>query len=210
MRAFIFSRSASRVAAGSTSSLLSTTMSRSLVISPITRHSAVWVWMPLPTSMTSSIRSMICAPPMIVRMSDAWPGQSTRVICICSCSEPCATRCAGTSITKEEKPRSSVMPRSLDCGLLSMDAVEATVESARVRDVLPESTCPSTPTLMFSVLPRPHGRGAAVMAAAEAANPPLHPLHRLEYTNQSALPDASSRLPDASSRLPDASKHWLQ
>ena len=47
----------------------------------MTRHSAVCVWMPLVTSITSTIRSMICAPPMIVRMSDAWPGQSTSVTC---------------------------------------------------------------------------------------------------------------------------------
>ena len=131
MRAFIRSRSCSRDASGSVSILFRTTMSVSLVISPMTRHcprdtrrkfnralgkveyvhahaclcatgespipclprvspcpetdwdhtSAVCVWMPFPTSIISIIKSIICAPPMIVRMSDACPGQSTSVTC---------------------------------------------------------------------------------------------------------------------------------
>ena len=52
---------------------------------------------------------------------------------------------------KDEKPRSRVMPRSLDCGCLSKAAVEPVVESARASDVLPESTCPRTPTLILRV-----------------------------------------------------------
>ena len=46
--------------------------------------SAVWVWMPFTASTTSSMMSMICAPPMIVRMREACPGQSTRVNCTAS------------------------------------------------------------------------------------------------------------------------------
>ena len=86
---------------------------------------------------------------MMVRMSEAWPGQSTSVICMRSYGS-CA-RCAGMSMMNDEKPRSSVMPRSLDCGCLSKAAVEPIVERARVSEVLPESTWPSTPTLMLSV-----------------------------------------------------------
>ena len=43
------------------------------------------------------------------------------------------------------------MPRSLLCGCLSKEAVDPMVERARERLVLPESTWPSTPTLMLSV-----------------------------------------------------------
>ena len=91
-----------------------------------------------------------CAPPMIVRMSEAWPGQSTRVICIAPASS-WPTSCSGNSVTNDEKPRSSVIPRSLLCGCLSKHAVEPMVESARERLVFPESTWPRMPTLMFSV-----------------------------------------------------------
>ena len=51
-----------------------------------------------------------------------------------------------------EKPRSSVIPRSLDYGLLSRLAVDVTVLSALHREVLPESIWPSTPMLMFRIL----------------------------------------------------------
>ena len=129
---------------------MSTMIILSFVISPITRHSAVCVWMPLFTSITRIIRSMICAPPMIVRMSEAWPGQSTRVICIAPASS-WPTSCSGSSVTNDENPRSSVIPRSLLCGCLSKHAVEPTVDSARERLVFPESTWPRMPTLMFSV-----------------------------------------------------------
>ena len=40
------------------------------------------VCMPLPASTTKIMRSIICAPPMMVRMRELWPGQSTSVICI--------------------------------------------------------------------------------------------------------------------------------
>eukprot|EP00965_Chrysotila_dentata_P201459 6180575-Pleurochrysis_carterae.AAC.1 len=97
----------------------------------MTRHSAVCVWMPLETSTTSTIMSMICAPPMIVRISEAWPGQSTSVIW--SRSYGSERKCSGSCVVNEEKPRSSVIPRSLLCGFLSNAAVEAEVLRARER-----------------------------------------------------------------------------
>ena len=75
------STKATRFSAGSRSVLLSTTSIELQTIWPMTRHSAVWVCMPLVASTTSTIRSMICAPPMMVLMREAWPGQSTRVTC---------------------------------------------------------------------------------------------------------------------------------
>jgi hypothetical protein len=39
-------------------------------------------------TMTSIIMSIICAPPMIVRISDACPGQSTSVNCTLSSDSP--------------------------------------------------------------------------------------------------------------------------
>ena len=63
------------------SSLFRTISSRSQQISPMMRHSAVWVWTPLTMSMTSIIMSMIWAPPIMVFISEAWPGQSTKVYC---------------------------------------------------------------------------------------------------------------------------------
>lgn len=51
---------------------------------------------PFVTSMTRIIVSMICAPPMMVRMRDAWPGQSTRVNCRDSCPNCCSCAGAGT------------------------------------------------------------------------------------------------------------------
>lgn len=50
---------------------------------------------------------------------------------------------------KEEKPKSSVIPLSFDCGLLSRLAVDATWVKTLQMEVLPESTCPNTPTLIF-------------------------------------------------------------
>ena len=50
-----------------------------VVISPMTIHSAVWAWIPFKQSITMMSMSMICAPPRIVRIRLAWPGQSTRV-----------------------------------------------------------------------------------------------------------------------------------
>ena len=44
-------------------------------------HSAVWACIPFVISMIKNIRSMIWAPPIIVLIKDACPGQSTRVNC---------------------------------------------------------------------------------------------------------------------------------
>ena len=79
IRLVTFSNFAARSSSGMQSILFSTMIMESVVISPITMHSAVWVWMPLLASITRIIMSMIWAPPMIVRMREAWPGQSTRV-----------------------------------------------------------------------------------------------------------------------------------
>jgi hypothetical protein len=56
--------------------------------------------------MTRAMISMIWAPPRIVRMSEACPGQSTRV-------KRWLEEPVGSEALKEEKPRSRVMPRSL-------------------------------------------------------------------------------------------------
>jgi len=74
---------------------------------------------------------MMWAPPMMVRMSEACPGQSTNVTCTtCSCSDDVAAAAAAAAAEEEEeeeeeedgvppgsrvswkveKPRSSVMP----------------------------------------------------------------------------------------------------
>lgn len=90
------------------------------------------VWMPRVTSTTNSIILMICAPPMIVLISDAWPGQSTKVTCSSSYGRCC--RWSGIGIAKEENPRSSVMPLSLLCGCLSIAAVESVVDKAATAD----------------------------------------------------------------------------
>lgn len=94
------------------------------------------------------------SPPMIVRMSEACPGQSTRVNCRLShCFwPPLPRRWSGRSTVKEEKPRSSVIPLSRDWGFLSKAAVDAVLLSALASEVFPLSTCPSTPTLKFNVL----------------------------------------------------------
>mmetsp|Transcript_85702 Transcript_85702/g.183684 ORF Transcript_85702/g.183684 Transcript_85702/m.183684 type:complete len:234 (+) Transcript_85702:140-841(+) len=67
-----------RAASGIMSTLFRMTTIWLARISATTRHSAVCGWMPLLASMTSAQMSMICAPPMTVRISEAWPGQSTR------------------------------------------------------------------------------------------------------------------------------------
>jgi hypothetical protein len=59
IRRLILSILSLRSSAGMRSTLLSTMMSESVVISPITMHSAVWVWIPLLMSTTSTIMSMI-------------------------------------------------------------------------------------------------------------------------------------------------------
>lgn len=55
----------------------------------------------------------------------------------------------GAGSTKPENPRSRVIPRSCDCGCLSNAAVDSSVLNARTSDVLPESTWPNTPMLIF-------------------------------------------------------------
>ena len=84
----VFSSRSSRWSSGNWSILLRITSMLSIRISPMTKHSAVCVWIPLETSMTSIMRSMICAPPMMVRINEAWPGQSTSVNCKVSNLEP--------------------------------------------------------------------------------------------------------------------------
>ena len=154
----IFSIAACLFPSGRRSVLFSTTTSFWQAICPITRHSADWVCIPLVTSMTSIIKSMIWAPPMMVRMREACPGQSTSVICSSapySGSVPCGAglRRSGSGTEKHEKPRSSVMPRSRLCGCLSKAAVEAVVLSARASAVLPLSMWPRTPTFTFTRRP---------------------------------------------------------
>lgn len=68
---------------------------------------------------------MICAPPMIVRMSDACPGQSTKVNCRYSYLIY-LSNLVGTLVKNAEKPRSRVMPLYCDCGFLSRLAVDVT------------------------------------------------------------------------------------
>lgn len=101
------------------------------------------------------MRSMIEAPPITVFIRLAWPGQSTRVNYIWSTPSSFSgsrwRNQSGMATTKAEKPRSRVIPRSFDWGLLSRDAVEVTVLRARQRDVLPESMWPSTPMLMLRI-----------------------------------------------------------
>ena len=55
--------------------LFRTTIIFEQVISPITRHSAVCVWMPLVMSTTKIIRSIIWAPPMMVLIREAETSQ---------------------------------------------------------------------------------------------------------------------------------------
>lgn len=130
------------------STLFITTISFLMNISAIIMHSAVWVWIPLLMSITKNIKSMIWAPPIIVLISEACPGQSTSVnwkyfyLSL-------ASSVSGTRVTNEENPRSRVIPLYLDCGLLSKLAVDATWVNTLHMDVLPESTWPRTPTLMF-------------------------------------------------------------
>ncbi len=138
----------------SRSVLLKATMSLSISISPSTIHSAVCVYISFWQSTTSTIRSIMLAPPITVFISEAWPGQSTSVNWMWSIalnfSGSFVFSHLGTSTTKALKPKSRVMPRSLDYGLLSKPAVLATVLSALHKLVLPESMWPNTPMFMFS------------------------------------------------------------
>mmetsp|Transcript_18936 Transcript_18936/g.52160 ORF Transcript_18936/g.52160 Transcript_18936/m.52160 type:complete len:260 (+) Transcript_18936:1349-2128(+) len=99
-----------RFASGIMSTLFKMMINWFARISATTRHSAVWACMPLFASTTSVHKSMICAPPMTVRISDACPGQSTRQNC--NVSKPSSLKCSGASVENDEKPRSRVIPRS--------------------------------------------------------------------------------------------------
>ena len=88
-------------------------------------------------------------PPITVFISDACPGQSTNVYCTTPC--PVCVRWLGTSTWTEEKPKSSVMPRSRLCGFLSKLAVLAVVLRTFDKLVLPLSTWPKTPTLKLNM-----------------------------------------------------------
>ena len=99
--------------------------------------------------------SMMLAPPIIVFIKDAWPGQSTRVNWMKSRESgiECFKRNQeGMRMMKAEKPRSSVIPRAYDCGFLSNPAVDAIVDRALHREVFPESICPRIPRLMLRIL----------------------------------------------------------
>jgi len=111
-------------------------------------HSAVWAWIPFVISIIKNIRSMIWAPPIIVLIKDAWPGQSTRVNCKYYSFILCSRR-VGTLVKKAEKPKSSVIPLSWDWGFLSRLAVDVTSLRIRHREVFPESTCPNTPIFIL-------------------------------------------------------------
>jgi len=111
-------------------------------------HYAVWVWIPFVTSITKKIISMIWAPPIIVFISDAWPGQSTSVNCKYSYLIYLSIL-VGTLVKNAEKPRSKVIPLYCDCGFLSRLAVDVISLKMRQIEVFPESTCPKTPTLML-------------------------------------------------------------
>ena len=73
--------------------------------------------------MTKNIISMICAPPIIVRIKEACPGQSTKVNWRYS---SLTLKRVGVREKKAEKPKSRVIPLSCDCGFLSRLAVEVT------------------------------------------------------------------------------------
>ena len=112
-------------------------------------HSAVCAWIPFVISITRNIISMIWAPPIMVLIKDACPGQSTKVNCrYYSLISP--SNLIGTLVKKAEKPKSRVMPLSWDCGFLSRLAVDVISLSIRQSDVFPESTWPRTPMLMLT------------------------------------------------------------
>jgi len=67
------------VSIGNKSILFITIKSLSINISPNTMHSAVCVYINLVASTTNIIMSIILAPPIIVFIRLACPGQSTRV-----------------------------------------------------------------------------------------------------------------------------------
>ena len=95
------------------------------------------------------------APPIIVFINDACPGQSTNVNYkywyASRAWECCSLNQSGISMIKAENPRSNVIPLSFDYGFLSNPAVEAMVLMALHKLVLPESMWPNTPILIFNI-----------------------------------------------------------
>mmetsp|Transcript_38449 Transcript_38449/g.83529 ORF Transcript_38449/g.83529 Transcript_38449/m.83529 type:complete len:256 (+) Transcript_38449:1815-2582(+) len=92
--------------------LFRTTIISRHVISAMTMHSAVWVWMPLLASMTRRTMSIIWAPPMMVRIREAWPGQSTRVIWRASYLHLLFTFALSASTSSPSLPSSYCLPSS--------------------------------------------------------------------------------------------------
>jgi len=98
----------------------------------------------------------------MVFISEACPGQSTKVNCICvnfSAFLFFSFNHSGISTKNAENPNSNVMPRSWLCGILSkaiflvfykIPEVEATVLINLQSEVLPLSICPKTPIFIFS------------------------------------------------------------
>ena len=111
-------------------------------------HYAVCAWIPFVISIIRTIISIIWAPPIIVLIKDACPGQSTNVNCKYSYLIYLSNR-VGTPVKKAENPRSNVIPLYWDCGFLSRLAVDVTSLNILQIDVLPESTWPRTPTLIL-------------------------------------------------------------
>ena len=74
MKIFNLTRSTvdARLSAGIISILFNTTIILPQVISPMTRHSAVWVWTPFVMSTTRIIKSMIWAPTNDTRIATNW------------------------------------------------------------------------------------------------------------------------------------------
>ena len=100
--------------------------------------------MPFVISITRNIRSIIDAPPKIVFIKEAWPGQSTRVNWIYLALQS-GYLWDGNFVKNAENPRSRVIPLSLLWGFLSKLAVEVTLVNARTMDVFPLSIWPKTP-----------------------------------------------------------------
>lgn len=93
----------------------------------------------------------------MVRINDAWPGQSTKEMRIFLRLLTFGfVQFSGTSRVNAENCKSNVIPRSTDCGDLSRAAVDSTVDRLPHSEVLPLSMWPSTPilsTVNLSLLP---------------------------------------------------------
>lgn len=87
------------------------------------------------------------APAITDFINEAWPGQSTIVTYKYSLLNFSIN--SFNLSTKLEKPRSIVIPFSLEIGLWSNEAVEAIVVKILVIEVLPESICPMIPIFKF-------------------------------------------------------------